>query len=114
MTHPPLSYRDYRRYLQSRAWRARRRHFIALAGGCCSECGGSLGLQVHHVTYERLGRERFEDVEVMCSRCHGRITQAPRRHEALNRAWLLAVGAEDARALPGRVPGSARGRSPQD
>ena len=28
-------------------------------------------LDVHHLTYERLGREKDEDLRVLCRACHG-------------------------------------------
>jgi hypothetical protein len=38
-----------------------------------SECGIYVplaALQVHHLTYKRLGRERMEDLQVLCCSCH--------------------------------------------
>ena len=33
-------------------------------------CPQTRGLEVHHRNYERLGRERPEDLVVLCRRCH--------------------------------------------
>lgn len=62
--------RDYRTYLQSAAWRSRRNHALSLAGYRCERCGVRTTLEVHHRTYERLGREWDQDLEVICSTCH--------------------------------------------
>ena len=35
-------------------------------------CGVKHRLQVHHLTYERLGNERDEDLKVLCWACHER------------------------------------------
>jgi len=57
-------------YLRSAHWRARRARAIARAGGSCERCGKPGRLEVHHVTYERLGRERDRDLRALCHRCH--------------------------------------------
>jgi hypothetical protein len=36
----------------------------------CQRCQARQDLQVHHKTYERLGRERDDDLEVLCDSCH--------------------------------------------
>jgi hypothetical protein len=43
------------------------------AGGCCEDCGKSgkgIALDLHHLTYERFGRELPEDVLLICRECH--------------------------------------------
>lgn len=36
----------------------------------CAKCGSTVQLQVHHQTYERYGEEVYEDLEVLCRKCH--------------------------------------------
>ena len=36
----------------------------------CEACGYSRKLQVHHKTYERLGKERNSDLVLLCRDCH--------------------------------------------
>lgn len=69
----------YKLYLNSRYWKQFRRRLLLEANWTCQECGkidpardkqrGSR-LQVHHLTYERVGKERKKDVVVLCSACH--------------------------------------------
>lgn len=33
----------------------------------------TLNMQVHHLTYERLGKETFSDLVVICDECHERL-----------------------------------------
>jgi 5-methylcytosine-specific restriction endonuclease McrA len=62
---------DYMRYLQSSDWRKRRKRLIKEACGCCQRCGRERkALQVHHITYERLGCELDTDLMVVCPACH--------------------------------------------
>lgn len=60
----------YGRYLVSPEWRERRAAAIAAQGFKCQRCGRRRDLQVHHKTYKNLGKERDEDLEVLCRDCH--------------------------------------------
>ena len=62
---------DYREYMQSKAWKSKRLAAIKYHGSKCAVCGSQRSLQVHHLTYERLGHERMTDLEVLCKGCHG-------------------------------------------
>jgi len=70
---------DYHDYIQSPQWAEKRREKLALAVHdenywyCCSECLLLVPrplVQIHHATYERLGFELMEDLEVLCEGCH--------------------------------------------
>ena len=70
---PPAHSRVYREYLASPQWGMRRSQALAAAGWRCegSDCGRSASdLEVHHLDYRRLGRERSEDLLVLCPPCH--------------------------------------------
>lgn len=80
-----LAYEDY---LLSSRWRQVRRQALARAQWRCqnpacpddavrwltqaeiAELAVPYSLEVHHLTYERLGRERPDDLLVLCERCH--------------------------------------------
>ena len=36
----------------------------------CFSCESNFDLLLHHITYERLGKEKLEDVVVLCNKCH--------------------------------------------
>lgn len=62
---------SYDEYLASDWWQRRARAKRYSTGYRCEECGESdRVLHVHHLTYARLGRERDEDLEVLCESCH--------------------------------------------
>jgi len=68
-----LQRRAYRRYLRSAAWRANQARAAAKARarGRCESCGKRRrGLQAHHLTYARPGRERASDFRMLCPACH--------------------------------------------
>lgn len=60
----------YERYLNSSAWKAKRLDALDAADHKCNGCGADDALQVHHLTYERLGFERLTDLMVLCEQCH--------------------------------------------
>jgi 5-methylcytosine-specific restriction endonuclease McrA len=52
-------------------WQARRVAALARGGYRCQTCGeNDARLEVHHNTYERYGDESFNDLIVLCARCH--------------------------------------------
>lgn len=64
---------DYLRYILSPRWHARSEAAKARAGHRCQVCNADrwfCALEVHHRTYERLGRERDDDLIVLCRHCH--------------------------------------------
>ena len=67
-----MSNEDYERALGSAEWQCTRALAIVRAGGRCQQCGSTRSLEVHHLTYERLGWEYPSDLECLCSVCHNR------------------------------------------
>lgn len=62
--------RAYAAYLQTAGWRTRRNQALRDASYACGRCGATRDLEVHHRSYERLGAERPQDLEVVCHGCH--------------------------------------------
>jgi 5-methylcytosine-specific restriction endonuclease McrA len=60
----------YDGYVRGNKWRNMRRDMFRLRGERCERCGYQHELQLHHKTYERLGRELISDLEVLCKGCH--------------------------------------------
>lgn len=69
-----MNHTEYKRYLKSKHWQETRSAAIAGAGNTCQQCGKKAGktiwLEVHHLTYERIGEELPEDLRVLCHNCH--------------------------------------------
>jgi len=71
---------SYRRYLHTSAWYnlstqvKERDHYRCRMIFCRS----TKRLEVHHKTYERIGREDLDDLVTLCHRCHGIVTMASR------------------------------------
>lgn len=61
-------YQNYDDYLRSDHWRLLRARFLQNRSHSCA-CGAP-GIQLHHLTYKRLGQENLEDLEFVCIACH--------------------------------------------
>jgi len=66
----------YNRYLKSEQWeqkalKVRRRDKFR-----CRKCG-ERGWIVHHLTYERVGKEHMRDLITVCDACHKRLHGGP-------------------------------------
>lgn len=60
----------YKEYMSSLEWRRTRRNYLAKRERKCEKCGIESPLHVHHRSYARLGRERHDDLRLLCQRCH--------------------------------------------
>ena len=67
----------YNGYLESPQWKRRRQLALERDGGICQGCRVRKAVQVHHLTYERVGNEMLFDLVSVCLECHERIP--PRR-----------------------------------
>jgi len=77
----------YSLYLRSPEWHQKRAQALEGSHYTCSECGLAkertigLRLNVHHVTYERLGHELPDDLRVLCVNCHNAADVERRQSE---------------------------------
>ena len=61
----------YKEYLQSAEWKDLKTRKLKKANFICDGCGETKGqMEVHHLTYERIGMELFTDLAVYCIECH--------------------------------------------
>lgn len=73
---------EYQDYLNSRHWKRLRRKLVGKTGqGPCCACGRETLLVLHHVNYDRLGKEEKCDLVPVCELCHTII------HDRLNEQW---------------------------
>lgn len=61
---------NYKEYLASREWAALRQQVRARSNGGCERCKVGKHESTHHVTYERVGREKLDDLLAVCNACH--------------------------------------------
>jgi 5-methylcytosine-specific restriction endonuclease McrA len=65
-----MTFVPYFEYLRSEPWKLKAEAAKARAGHRCQVCNSADRLDVHHRTYERLGRELDSDLTVLCRPCH--------------------------------------------
>jgi len=62
---------EYKRVINSPRWRKLREQLIHAYDSVCQRCKKkSDKLSLHHKNYERLGKERLTDLELVCENCH--------------------------------------------
>ncbi len=62
--------KGYIDYLKSEKWKELRLEIMKRDNFLCKKCKTEKACHVHHLTYERLGRERLEDLISICLDCH--------------------------------------------
>ena len=91
-----LRIEEYDRYLESPHWQTFRKAALAKQArehdsNFCHQCSSTEALHVHHVTYERLGAERLDDVSIICG-------ENPRpENGGRERRGLLSAGRRECR-----------------
>lgn len=85
----------YSKYLQTPHWRYLRNRVLEEANWRCRWCTSEKDLQVHHLTYKRLGCELRRDLIVLCGNCHvgtHHDTDKPWLQDSLSREFRAIVG----------------------
>lgn len=68
---PSYLYVNKQTYLASNEWQVLRKSTLKRDLYTCQSCGVTdVPLEVHHLTYQRLGKERPSDVVSLCRICH--------------------------------------------
>lgn len=63
----------YEAHLASPEWRSLRSRVLARCQGRCEGCAQRHAVEVHHLSYARLGREMLFDLVAVCNECHDAI-----------------------------------------
>lgn len=75
-----IGFDSYSRYLDSKHWKSFSNKARKTRCFCCLS---DRNLHVHHITYERLGKEWLTDVVTVCSECHTTIHKMVKGRVAL-------------------------------
>lgn len=67
---------NYFAYIKSKKWQAKRKEALEFHGKSCAKCGSSASLEVHHLTYARLGIEEMSDLQILCETCHKQVHES--------------------------------------
>ncbi len=66
-------------HMASTEWQILRQKVFKRCNGMCEGCNERRAVQVHHLTYDRLGHEMLFDLVAVCLACHASIH--PHHHE---------------------------------
>jgi len=66
----------YSRYLESPEWRELRRLVLIRDRNICQGCLTARAVEVHHLTYDHIGRELLYELVSLCSSCHTKAHSA--------------------------------------
>lgn len=66
----PSRHSQYSIYLNSPAWHAKKIQVLERDAYRCALCNTGEALEVHHKTYDNIGREPLEDLTTLCAPCH--------------------------------------------
>jgi hypothetical protein len=75
-----LGFDSYQQYLRSDHWKSVRERYRCSKKPKKCQCCGSEKYELHHTTYERLGREWLKDLMPLCRRHHRAVHKYLRRH----------------------------------
>ena len=102
---------NYKAYLASPTWKLRRQAYIdsRFTSNDCYCCGRKYqpGFNLHHLTYERLGCERLNDLRMVCAPCHEEI------HKLAKRIKNIALATHKIRAKNGLPMSGIRTKLPK-
>ncbi len=65
----------YKEYLQSDHWKRTKERYYAVRKRECWVCGTDRQIDLHHKTYDNIGRERIPDLVPLCRLHHGQFHQ---------------------------------------
>lgn len=81
---------EYHRYLASREWAILKEEVRNRSGGRCERCLEFPYRDIHHLTYERIGKEKPADLIAVCGPCHEYLSGKRDDDPAANLLWHLA------------------------
>ncbi len=79
----------YKDYLNSEHWNSVKNEYFNKNPYRCYFCGSKYFLNLHHITYDRLGKEDLSDLVYLCKRCH-KYTHFSKESEVVKK-WLERI-----------------------
>lgn len=80
---------SYKDYLKTEHWKSVKEEFGEKNPRRCYFCGSNFNLNLHHITYDRLGKEDLSDLVWLCRRCH-KYTHFSKESDVVKK-WLERI-----------------------
>jgi hypothetical protein len=71
---PGSWFKAHNAYLRSNKWKAKKATWYRKNGKWCRVCSTKKDIQLHHLTYDRLGNELLTDLTALCQKHHKALT----------------------------------------
>lgn len=104
-----LGYPTYSAYLESDHWKDKKKSFYNSRYASkkkgipvCLNCNNPKDLNLHHISYDNLGKEKLKDLILLCKNCH-KLT-----HDLLNMKFDKSYSLINGHKLAKKVLGSNR------
>ncbi|MBN2243859.1 MAG: hypothetical protein JW793_14330 [Acidobacteria bacterium] len=81
---------QYQKYLASREWALLKEQVKQRSQGRCERCLVCEYDSIHHLTYERIGKEDLRDLQAVCRRCHEFLSGKREDDQAISVLFYLA------------------------
>lgn len=78
-----LGFKNYAQYLRSDHWKSVKQRYANSKQPKICACCGDPKYQLHHKTYERLGKEHLKDFLPLCDCCHRQFHRYLSSHKEL-------------------------------
>jgi hypothetical protein len=101
-----LNKSDYHKYLASREWALLKEKVKERSKGRCERCANMDYSHTHHLTYERLGREKLEDLQGVCAPCHEFLSAKSHSDPATIVTFIIAYPSGNIMGLSGSRQGT--------
>lgn len=78
------TWNTYNEYLKTNHWIKFKTQYAKTHPKVCNMCYGTKYIELHHITYERIGNESDTDVVWLCRKCHKLIHSIPNKNERIS------------------------------
>lgn len=85
------SQKKHREYIDSDVWKARRMLYFETHSKKCSLCSSACEIDLHHINYSHLGKERDKDLLAICRTHHNMIHSYQKQHKCSVKEATLSV-----------------------
>lgn len=81
----------YEEYIKSKSWKKRKRHYFSKHKKRCTICNTRDSIELHHVVYGRLGKEKDSHLAAVCQGHHREFHEKYGSKGNMTEEWLMYI-----------------------